>query len=166
MTTCQRSSKTLSCIAEGVGRIVGERLGVKVAVGVGGRGEGVVVGVRVAVDVGEAGMGVKVAVLVGRLVGTDVSVGRGCQTDVTVLHARLASSKNTIRMWMRVFMLSQMGSMSELRSIILPNHKTSLLRAAGGIVFGVCGGLPRRVPDVYRISDIRPVKEPVRVSNG
>ena len=97
-------------MAEGVGRTVGERLGVKVAVGVGGRGEGVEVGAMVAVDVGEAGMGVKVAVLVGRLVGTDVSVGRGCQTDVTVLQARLASSIIAIRMWMRVFKLSQMGN--------------------------------------------------------
>ena len=81
----------------------------KVVVGVKGRGEGVVVGASVAVDVGDAGMGVKVAVLVRCLVGMEVSVGRGCQAIVTVLQARLASSKVTKRKWMRVFMLSQMG---------------------------------------------------------
>ena len=86
--------------------MVGEGLGVNVAVDVGGRGEGVVVGVSVTVDVGDAGTGVNVAVLVGRLVGTAVSVGSGCQAEVTVLQARLASRKITIRMWRRVFMLS------------------------------------------------------------
>jgi hypothetical protein len=54
-------------------------------------------------------MGVKVAVLVGCLVGTAVSVGLGCQAIVTVLQPRLASSKITIRMWMRVFMSGQPG---------------------------------------------------------
>ena len=141
-------------------------------VGVEGRGEGVVVGASVAVAVGEAGMGVRVAVLVSCLVGTEVSVGRGCQAIVTVLQARLVSSKVTKRLWMRVFMLSQMGSFGVERTSldshrqILPNHKTSLSGAAGGVVFGVSGSLPRGIPDVHRISDIGPVKEPVRVSNG
>jgi hypothetical protein len=89
--------------------MVGEGLGVNVAVGVGGSGEGVVVGVvvAVAVPVGKAGKGVMVVVLVSRLVGTGVSVGGNLQACVTVLHARLASSKATKRIKMRFFMLNQ-----------------------------------------------------------